>query len=111
MPLIYEVNLDVDSAIAPEYLAWLEGHVGEICALPGFLGAERWEVRDPPPEEGRMMLSVRYVVADQDALDRYFREHAPRLRGDGIARFGERFRASRRVLRPAAAVGSPVDRA
>ena len=37
---------------------------------------------------------------DQDALDEYLRDHAPRLRGDAMARFGGRFEAQRRVLRP-----------
>ena len=36
------------------------------------------------------------------ALQDYFDQHAARLRGDGVARFGDNFRAPRRVLRPAA---------
>lgn len=46
---------------------------------------------------------MHYVLRDAAALDAYLHEHAPRMRADGVARFGDRFRASRRVLRPAGA--------
>jgi hypothetical protein len=42
---------------------------------------------------------VQYRLIDAAALEAYLRDHAPRLRADGVARFGERFRAQRRVLR------------
>lgn len=96
--LIYEVNLDLEAAIAPDYLAWLRPHIAEICALPGFLGASLHEVHEPAAEPGRVALSVRYRLRDRAALDAYLHTHAPRMRADGIRRFGSRFNASRRVL-------------
>ena len=96
--VVYEVNLDLDAAIRTEYLAWLAAHVEEICALPGFTRAAVFEVTDPSPEPGRASLCVQYRLVDQTALDTYLRNHAPRLRAEGTARFGDRFRASRRVL-------------
>ena len=96
--VVYEVNLDLDATIRGEYLAWLAAHVEQICALPGFTGAVVFEVTDPPPAPGRASLSVQYRLVDQAALDVYLRDHAPRLRAEGLARFGTRFRASRRVL-------------
>ncbi|QWF16655.1 DUF4286 family protein [Lysobacter capsici] len=100
--LIYEVNLDLDAAIADEYLAWLREHIAQICALPGFLGATLHAVSDPVAEPGRSALCVQYRVRDQSALDDYLRDHAPRLRAEGVARFGGKFSASRRVLQPLA---------
>ena len=97
-PLVYEVNLDVDAAIGGEYRAWLDAHVAEICALPGFTGAQVFEVRDPPAAADRLSLCVQYRVRGQADLDHYLAEHAPRLRAEGLARFGGRFSASRRVL-------------
>ena len=101
MSVVYEVNLDIDAAIANDYRAWLDGHVREILALPGFTGAQVCEVLDPPAGDGRVALSVQYRLVDADALDAYLREHAPRLRGDGMARFGGRFTATRRIMRAA----------
>ncbi|KWS06042.1 hypothetical protein AZ78_3596 [Lysobacter capsici AZ78] len=99
---IYEVNLDLDAAIADDYLAWLREHIAQICALPGFLGATLHLVADPLAEPGRRALCVQYRLRDQAALDDYLRDHAPRLRADGMARFGGKFSASRRILHPIA---------
>lgn len=99
--VVYEVNIEVDAAIVGEYRAWLADHVAEIVALPGFTGARTWAVVEPPPPDGVVRLCVQYALRDADALADYLRDHAPRLRADGIARFGERMRASRRVLHAA----------
>ena len=93
----YEVNLQVDAAIAGEYRAWLHAHVAELLALPGFLDATVSDVREPV-EPGRVGLCVHYRLRDEAALDAYLREHAPRMREAGVARFGGRFSATRRVL-------------
>lgn len=100
MLLVYEVNLEFDRVIEADYRAWLAGHVRDILALPGFTGAEVFEVLDPPPTAGRIGLSVRYSLRDRAALDDYLREHAARLRAEGLERFGEEgVRIRRRVLR------------
>ncbi len=96
--VVYEVGLDVDAAIAGEYRAWLDAHMAAILALPGFVSAELFEVLEPA-QPGRTGLCVQYRLRDAGALDAYLRAHAPRMRAEGEARFGGRFRASRRVLR------------
>jgi hypothetical protein len=96
--VVYEVNLAVDAGVLDAYRAWLAGHVAEIVALPGFTGARTWDVVDPPPPAGVAHLCVQYALRDAAALQDYLREHAPRLRAEGLARFGERVRATRRVL-------------
>ena len=96
--IVYEVNLFVERAIEAEFRAWLEPHVREIIRLPGFLGAEVFERIEPDPEPGQLVLCTQYRLRDADALSDYLRDHAPRLRADGVARFGSQFRAERRVL-------------
>jgi hypothetical protein len=98
--LVYEVNLEVEAGIATEYRDWLRGHMAEILALPGFLGATMSEVLDPAPPAGFAGLCVQYRLENETAYAAYLRDHAPRMRAEGEARFGGRFRASRRVLRP-----------
>jgi hypothetical protein len=109
MSLVYEVNLEVDAAIAADYRAWLEDHVAQILALPGFTGARIYEVLEPQPPATLVALCVQYTLRGRDDFDAYLREHAPRMRADGVARFGDRFRAERRVLIGSAAHG-PHDR-
>lgn len=95
---IYEVNLDLDAAIADDYRAWLQAHIVEILALPGFLGATLSQPTEPAAADGRVLLCVQYTLRDAAALQAYLRDHAPRMRSEGLARFGDAFRAQRRVL-------------
>lgn len=97
--VIYEVNIEVDASAHDDYRVWLRDHIAEILALPGFTGAKVFEVLDPPPSAGRVGLCVHYALKERACLDDYLRDHAPRLRADGLARFGDRFQATRRVLR------------
>ena len=98
--VVYEVNLEFDVAIAAPYREWLAAHVQELLSLPGFMSAQVHDVVDPLPTAGRQGLCVRYIVSDLGALETYQREHAPRLRADGLSRFGEEgVRYRRRILR------------
>ena len=104
--VVYEVNLAVDADVADDYAAWLGPHIDEVLAVPGFVSAEWWTVEGATSGEGdsgeaappRVRWSVQYRVESREALQTYFDVHAERLRGDGLARFGGRFEASRRVL-------------
>ena len=98
MSVVYEVNLAVEQDLLAEYRAWLAAHVAEVVALPGFTGVSTWDVVDPPPTAGHVQLCVQYTLRDSAALEDYLRDHAPRLRAEGVARFGTRVAATRRVL-------------
>lgn len=98
--LVYEVDLEVETAIAADYRAWLRGHVAEILGLPGFLGATVSEVLEPAPPAGFAGLCVQYRLESEAAYAAYLRDHASRMRAEGEARFGGRFHARRRLLRP-----------
>lgn len=99
--VVYEVDLAIDAEVIDAFRAWLDGHVAGILALPGFTGAEVFAVVEPAAAEGRVALCVRYTLRDAAALDDYLAHHAARMRADGLARFGGRFDANRRILRPA----------
>ncbi|WP_181444221.1 DUF4286 family protein [Pseudoxanthomonas sp. z9] len=102
MTIIYEVDLAIDVDIAEAHARWLDAHVREMLGFAGFLEAEILDRRDPPAESGWVARCVRYRLADHASLDAYLRDHAPRMRAEGIARFGEQVRASRRILAVAA---------
>jgi quinol monooxygenase YgiN len=100
--IVYEVNIDVREDAHAAYRVWLAAHVDEMLALPGFVSAEVFERRDPPSAHGVRSLVVHYRLIDDAALQRYFDEHAARMREDGTRRFGAAFSATRRVLSVAA---------
>jgi hypothetical protein len=97
--IVYEVNLEVESQIAEAFAAWLPGHIDEMLALPGFRSADLQEVMDAE-DDGRRRWSIRYILNTEEDLERYLDRYAHQMRGDGLARFGGSFSASRRVLRP-----------
>ena len=96
--IVYEVNLAIDRDIAAAYRAWLSTHAAEILRLPGFVDARILDVLEPAPDGTRVAMCVQYTLRDRASLDAYVRDHAPRMRGEGEARFGGRFHATRRVL-------------
>jgi hypothetical protein len=97
--IVYEVDLRVQRDIAAAYRQWLVTHVDEMRALPGFEAAQMFSVPEADDAES-VGYGVRYRLRDAAALDDYLRDHAPRMRADGVARFGDRFSATRRVLVP-----------
>jgi hypothetical protein len=61
--VVYEVNLDVNADVFAAYRAWLDEHIGSMLALPGFVGAEVFERRDPPPpEQQRSACSIASAI-------------------------------------------------
>jgi antibiotic biosynthesis monooxygenase (ABM) superfamily enzyme len=97
MTVIYEVNLFVQRNIEADYRLWLKKHIADILVLPGFIGAEKFDVQQEG-DDNHAAICVQYRLQSQAALNDYLEQHAPRLRAEGIAKFGEHFRATRRVL-------------
>lgn len=84
MTLLYTVAATFDdAAVAEEWVAWLrDGHLAEVIAG----GATEAEVVRLDAE-GPARLEARYRFPSREAFARYEREHAPRLRAEGMARF------------------------
>lgn len=96
--ITYEVTLFVQRRIETGFRAWLDAHVREIIALPGFTGAQVFECVEPAAAADEFVVCTQYRLVDAAALHDYLRDHAPRMRADGLARFPDAFRAERRVL-------------
>ncbi|MBX3192199.1 MAG: DUF4286 family protein [Labilithrix sp.] len=90
MTFSYVVRTAVESPRAFDaYVAWLRvTHVADVCDA-GASDAELVLI-DVGPGEPRV-VEVRYVFASREAFDAYLKNHAPRLRLDGmqeLARLG-----------------------
>ena len=96
--VIYEVECQLDPDIVPDYDAWLPGHVREVLACAGFLGATIESTETAPGE--RQRRRVRYRVESLAALDHYLENEATRLRTATAERFGGRVQCDRRVFKP-----------
>ncbi len=96
--LIYEVECQLDPDIVADYDAWLPGHVRDVLACQGFLGATIESPETPPGE--RQRRRIRYRIESVAALDHYLENQATRLRTETAQRFGGRVQCERRVFRP-----------
>lgn len=95
--IIYEVNLEIQSEILAEYLVWLKKHIAEILQIEGFVKATIYKV-ERNDLENSYAFSVQYYLASREFLESYFANHSQRLRQEGIDKFGDKFKASRRIL-------------
>ncbi len=81
--LLYTVACEFDSAeVARQWVDWLEReHLADVCRA----GAESAEVirLDGSP----IVYQVQYRFRDRAAFEAYERNHAPRLRSEGLNRF------------------------
>lgn len=74
-----------DPRVAEQWIAWLHGeHLADVCAA-GALDAE--VIRCDVDVGAKSRCEVRYHFATRGAFDQYVREHAPRLRTEGLRRF------------------------
>lgn len=96
--VIYEVECQLDPDIIQDYDAWLPGHVRDVLACAGFLGATIESPETPPGERQRRV--IRYRVENVGALDHYLENNATRLRTETAQRFGGRVHCERRLLKP-----------
>lgn len=95
--VLYEVNLEAEAAIEGPFDTWLRDHIADVLQFDGFLSAEILDDQSATTP-GRIRRTVQYRLRNQPALETYLREHAPRLRAQGVEKFGERFTSERRVL-------------
>jgi hypothetical protein len=71
-----------NETLAQEWQAWLMGeHLADVIAA-GALDAEVVKMDGTP-----VRCEVRYHFESRDAFNRYEREHAARLRGEGLKKF------------------------
>ena len=84
MTFSYVVRSEFDDPdLAEAYSAWLVGgHLEEVCRLGGAT-AELVRIDAPLPT-----FEARYAFPSRDAFAAYERDHAPRLRAEGVAKFG-----------------------
>ncbi len=83
--LVYTVyTIFTDTSLADAWLRWLRGgHIAEVLA-GGALDAEIVELDTPGPDRS---FAVRYHFASRESFAEYERDHAPRLRAEGMALF------------------------
>lgn len=75
-----------NSAVAEDWIAWLrDEHLAEVI-VAGALDAEVIRI-EGDSQSSLIRCEARYHFADRESFATYEREHAPRLRAEGLKRF------------------------
>lgn len=94
--VIYEVNLEIDHEIYPDYMNWLTHHMQQMLQLKGFIRAKIANLSDS--KENTKQVTIWYELNTKEDLEQYLTIYAPTMREDGIKRFGNKFSANRRIF-------------
>ena len=95
--IIYNVTLNVDQEVHEEWLNWMkETHIPDVMATGLFLDNRLCRVL--VDDEGGITYAIQYTCADMPTLERYKKDHAPRLQAETEKQFGGKFVAFRTLL-------------
>ncbi len=93
---IYEVSVEVNDSIVEAYLDWLKSHMADIVLEANFVDAELFRRDDAPA--GKHIFVVHYLARSLEDVQAYIENLSAKYRADGLQRFGQGFRAERRIL-------------
>ena len=96
--LIYNVTNKVDPAIAQEWLDWMKtSHVPDVMRT-GLFSNYRICRLDQVEEDAEPTFVIQYHCESREKLALYLEQHAPALREEVIAKYGNRFVAFRTIM-------------
>lgn len=97
--IIYAVTINIEEDAHDAWLGWmLNGHLSKVMETGCFTRYRFCKLLTRQPEEGGTTYNIQYEAKTLEDYDRYSREFAPELQGDGIRLFGSQFTAFRTVL-------------
>lgn len=96
--IIYEVNITIPQLISDEFVLWLQDHIKQMLLLPGFVEAKLFHEIVSEKSEHEKKYVVHYFLNDQNSLEAYFLNHAQNMRAEGVKKFGDSLKVTRRTL-------------
>jgi hypothetical protein len=95
---IYNVTSNIDESIHDQWLSWMqETHIPDMLATGKFSAAKLCRVLIEE-EMGGVTYSVQYNTTSKEALEKYYKEDAPRLRQAALKLFADKMLAFRTEL-------------
>jgi hypothetical protein len=95
---IYNVTIKIDASIHDQWVSWMkEEHIPAVMNTGCFEKFVFVRILETDESEGPT-YAVQYHALSRAQYNRYIELHAPRLRKEGIDRWGERFIAFRTLM-------------
>jgi hypothetical protein len=96
--IIYNVTLNIDDSIHESWLTWMQQkHINDVLKTGLFTKAKLVKVL-VEEEMGGTTYAVQYFALSKDKLNEYQKNHAPRLKQEGLELFGDKMLAFRTEL-------------
>ena len=96
--ILYNVTVKIDRAVHDEWLDWMQRvHIPDVMATGLFLEYKICRLLHTEDEDG-ITYAIQYLCPDMAALQRYQREHAPRLQEEHSRRYRNRYVAFRTLM-------------
>ena len=95
--IIYNVTVNIEQDVHDEWLNWMKNiHIPDVMKTNCFVEHKICKVL--VEEEQGTTYSIQYTAPDMQTLEKYQREHAPRLQKEHSERFANKFVAFRTLL-------------
>ena len=96
--IIYNVTVNIDEDVHEDWIEWMsEVHIKDVMDTGLFKEARLSRIL--AEEEGGLSYSIQYLCESMETLEKYQKEHAPRLQQDHTSRYEGKFVAFRTLLR------------
>ena len=96
--IIYNVTINVDESIHQDWLKWMQNkHINDVLATGLFTSAKMVKVL-VEEEMGGTTYAIQYATDSRTKLEDYYKNHAPRLRQEGLKLFADKMLAFRTEL-------------
>lgn len=96
--IIYNVTINIDESVHDKWLTWMQNkHISDVLATGLFTSARLVKVL-VEEEMGGVTYSVQYFAPTRENLENYYKNHAPRLRQEGLELFADKMLAFRTEL-------------
>ncbi|HZH95967.1 MAG TPA: DUF4286 family protein [Flavisolibacter sp.] len=97
--IIYNVTIQVDNAIAAEWLTWLqEVHIPDVMATNCFTEFKIVRLLEVDESDGPT-YATQYFAESKADYNRYIEIYAPALRQQSINKWGDNFVAFRTLMK------------
>lgn len=96
--IIYNVTVNIDETVHHQWLEWMKNkHIHDVLATGLFNNARMVKVL-VEEEMGGTTYSIQYFCPSRENLEVYYKDHAPRLREEGLRLFGDKMLSFRTEL-------------
>lgn len=96
---IYNVTVKIDKDRAEEWLHWINDKHGQEVVDTGCFTHYNMHQLIDPQQDGNPTYVVQYHAESEEMYKKYIAEYAPKLKQEGLDKFGDSFGAFRSILK------------